>query len=365
MLRASNPTRSTAGHAYGKPRLRMLLLWVFALVCTSVQAAPPGELLLFPDVTAFTRSHEARDNGLKKDDIVPALDLFYSLDHERLRFLAEYLFDKDAHAMERFQLGVRAGEPTLWLGRFHNPIGYWNSQYHHGAHLQASATRPGIVAFEGGDGPLPMHLTGVLVEGIQEVHKAGLHYTVAAGLGPQMKDELLPFDVLDPEGSHRFGATLRLSYQPVSYGADEVGVSLSYTNIPADTSEVRQVRQWIGALFANWQFDKWRALGELIYVHDRIDLSSERVNKGFLNAYAQLEWLLNEKWTLFGRLENTFASHEDQYLDNFSKVVRDRALIGTRFNFYRNMALKLEVSRDKLESDRFNQVMLQWSAVFP
>ena len=356
------------------PRTRSIatsIAWLVVVVSTlvnmssSISADNPGEFLLFPDVTAFARSGDPAARGLKKSNINPAADLFYSIDRGSFRFLSEYLVDKDAHDLERFQLGVRLGEPTLWLGRFHNPIGYWNTQFHHGAYLQTSASRPGIVAFEGGDGPLPMHLTGLLLEGVKEVRSAGLHYTWAAGLGPKLKEELQPFDLLHRDSSHRFGTTLRLSYQPVSYALDEVGVSLSYTNIPADNLEIRRVRQTVAALFGNWQLGPVRGLGEILYVHDNIDLLSARSNKSFVSAYAQLEWLLDQKWTVFSRIENTFASNEDPYLDRFDRTVRKRALIGARYNIRRNMAIKLEVSRDKLETARFNQITLQWSAVFP
>lgn len=342
-----------------------ILAGLLTFIAATCRADHLGEFLLFPDITTVARSHDAQNTDLKKNNIVPAVDLFYALDHEHLRFLGEYLVDKDDHALERFQVGVRIGEPTIWLGRFHNPIGYWNTQYHHGAYLQTSASRPGIVAFEGGDGPLPMHLTGVLAEGIHEFGKAGIHYTLAAGLGPQLKKELAPFDVLDPDGSHRFGSTLRFSYQPVSYGLDDIGFSLSYTKIPADTLDLRSVRQSIAGVFGNWQFGELRALAELLYVRNRMAFTTENISKEFVNGYAQLEWKLNEKWTPFGRVERTFVDREDQYLDTFSRVVRDRFLIGARYDFYRNMALKLEVSRDKLEEKRFSQVMLQWSAVFP
>jgi hypothetical protein len=332
----------------------------------SFAADIPGELLLFTDVTGFERSHQAGANGLRDHDLVLAIDFFYALDRDRFRFLGEYLADTNDHALERFQLGVRAGEATVWLGRFHNPIGYWNTQYHHGAYLQTTASRPGILEFEGGDGPLPMHLTGILVEGIRDSGTAGIHYTFGAGLGPVLTDALAPFDILHPESSHRFGATLRLSYQPVSYGLDEAGFSLSYTNIPASTPEVELARQSVATLFGNWHFGPVRALGELFIVQNRLDQpNGDQITKRFSNAYVQLEYPWSEKLTIFTRFEKTLARSEDQYLDFFGKVVRDRALLGGRYNFYRNMALKLEVSKDKLEQDRFNQIMLQWSAVFP
>ena len=51
----------------------------------------------------------------------------------------------------------------LSFGRYHTPIGYWNTAFHHGAWLQTTIDRPEIVKV--GDIFTPIHFVGFLAEG--------------------------------------------------------------------------------------------------------------------------------------------------------------------------------------------------------
>lgn len=55
----------------------------------------------------------------------------------------------------------------IGIGRFHTPLGYWNSYYHHGILLQDTVTRPFFLGFEGNNvnALWPIHLIGVVAEG--------------------------------------------------------------------------------------------------------------------------------------------------------------------------------------------------------
>jgi hypothetical protein len=64
-------------------------------------------------------------------------------------------------------------------------------------------------------------------------------------------------------------------------------------------------------------------------------------------------------------MEGTRASQNDPYLAQFPQFIKDRALVGVRYQFYRNMALKLELSKEHMMNDRYNQLPLRWTAVFP
>ena len=67
---------------------------------------------------------------------------------------------------ERFQLGYTFSDyATLWAGRFHTPIGYWNTAYHHGPELQPTIARPMFIDFEDHAGTLPIHSVGFWLTG--------------------------------------------------------------------------------------------------------------------------------------------------------------------------------------------------------
>jgi len=51
----------------------------------------------------------------------------------------------------------------ICFGKYHTPIGYWNTAFHHGAWLQTTISRPQMVQFGGTF--IPVHFVGLLAEG--------------------------------------------------------------------------------------------------------------------------------------------------------------------------------------------------------
>ena len=325
-----------------------------------------GELLLFPELTQLERFDLKDHAGLAGNSFNPGLNLFYALDRDRLRFLLEWLVDSHAQEIQRFQLGWRWEDTTFWLGRFHNPIGYWNTRFHHGSYLMTSISRPGAMAYETSGGPLPMHLTGLYVEGTQELDEASIYYVLNAGVGPDLRPNRLDaLDILEGGGHRGPGVTLRLAYQPTSFGPNEFGLSFSYTDIPGQGAGVQSFDQVVVGAFANWRAGDFGLLGEAFYIRNDLQGMGAQPAHDVVNLYGQGEWHASDDWTLYGRIEGTFNAKNDLYFDHFRTFVRDRYLAGVRYELPYNMALKLEVSRDTIRDDSFGQVGMQWSAVFP
>ena len=65
----------------------------------------------------------------------------------------------------------------LSAGRYHTPIGYLNSAFHHGAWLQTTVSRPEMIRF--GSKIVPIHFVGALLEG--NLPGGGLGLTYMAG----------------------------------------------------------------------------------------------------------------------------------------------------------------------------------------
>lgn len=326
----------------------------------------PGDLLLFPELTSLHRFDLQDGSSLKNYWINPGLNLFYGLDQGRFRFLLEWLVDRSAQEVQRLQLGWRWQDTTFWVGRFHNPIGYWNIHFHHGAYMMTSITRPGVMTYETSGGPLPMHVTGLYVEGVRELGDSSLYYVLNAGVGPDLeKKRLDAFDVLDPEGTRLPAVTLRLGYQPVSFGSDEIGFSFSYTEISGRQIGVDRINQIVAGVFANWRSENLGFLGEAFYIHNDFTGGASEPESDVLNLYGQAEWRVADDLTLYSRIEGTFNDNGDLYFDHFRNFVRDRYMGGVRYELPYKMALKLELSREHTRDDAFGQVGLQWSAVFP
>jgi hypothetical protein len=65
------------------------------------------------------------------------------------------------------------------FGKFHTPINWWNTEFHHGQWLQTTISRPEMVEFGGKF--IPVHFIGALVEG--SLPAGGWHIGYEAGVG--------------------------------------------------------------------------------------------------------------------------------------------------------------------------------------
>jgi hypothetical protein len=67
------------------------------------------------------------------------------------------------------------------FGRYHTPISYWNTAFHHGSWLQTTASRPEMIQFGGNF--IPVHFVGALAEGSFAAHGLNLNYNAGIGNG--------------------------------------------------------------------------------------------------------------------------------------------------------------------------------------
>lgn len=326
-----------------------------------------GDLMLFPALT-FTHNSTTVP-GLVQDKLQPELDIFYSIDRERLRFLAEFLARDTEQEMERLQVGWLANPSlTVWGGRFHSPLGFWNSEHHHGAYLQTTISRPSILSYEDEGGVLPTHITGLLAEGFLEREHGQFNYTVSLGKGPVITgDELQPLDILrQRNGGGQHALAARLSYHPEAENAGEFGLSLADTRIPIAGNVFDHADQTVVGAFYNLETERFRFLGEVFHVTDRLAGAASSGRSSFNAGYLQPEYLARPDWTVYGRLEGSSRTRDDPYLNLQPLFITARALVGTRFAVAKNQMLKLELSRsEKQDTARFSQVGVQWSMLWP
>jgi len=323
-----------------------------------------GDLLLFPAITATHLNVPVP--GLSQNELMPEANIFYSLDHERLRFLAEFLLNRDEQEMERLQLGwlVRP-TTTLWLGRFHNPLGFWNTEHHHGAFMQTTISRPGIIAFEDEGGVLPTHVTGLLVESMLDHEHGAINYAFGIGQGPSLEAGLEPVNIVELRNGGKLAVSARLSYRSQD-DMNEFGGFAGYARIPVVGGTFDEADQAVAGVFYNLETGKLRLVGELFYVSNRLKGPAPTDHADFTAGYLQAEYQAYPDWTFFGRLEDTHGTKNNAYLDLNPQFLDTRAVAGARVEVGRRQALKLELSHNERQDDtRFNQISLQWSMVYP
>lgn len=335
-----------------------------------------SDLMLFPALTGFARSTSGTQLPARR--LRPELNVFYSTTRDRLQLLGEVLVRDDEQEIERLQAGwLMSPQATLWLGRFHAPLGLWNTDHHHGAYLQTSITRPGIMAFEDEGGVLPAHVTGLLAEGMLERGGGVLNYALGMGRGPGFADgELEPLVIGSSGSAGKLAASARVSYRaelagahgPADMGGElEWGGFVGQARIPvAGVAGLERIDQTTSGLFFLCEAERYRVIGELFHVSHRPQGPAGGARSAFSAAYVQPEFRAAHDWTLFARIEASSDARGDSYLGLFPHAVLRRAMAGANRLLGKRQALKLELSRNERQDGlRFNELGLQWSMVYP
>ncbi|TAK90809.1 MAG: hypothetical protein EPO06_07225 [Burkholderiaceae bacterium] len=330
-------------------------------------AAHAQHLALLPTVNLW---HEEKPDDGKKNDRNVIVDIFYSADYDRLRLLMETQITNKERDVERLHVGWRLEpETSLWFGRFHNPIGYWNTQHHHGHYLETTSTRPKIVAFEDDGGPLPIHLVGFWFESTHAVNDGGLHYDLAAASGPKLEEEgIEPVDLVRHPRYNKLALTARLVWQPDQTRDDQVSVYAAHTQIPAFDQAFESVTQTLLGASFNYEHDRVRVLGEGYRIQHRMSGANGSIAPwpAYWAGYLQAEYKWEPSvWTAYARMEAMSSAMTPEYRALFPKLTKRTDLVGLRWDFYTNQALKFELSHDqKFELGGSWGARVQWSAMF-
>ena len=117
----------------------------------------------------------------------------------KTRVFVEMVFEAgpdNAYGLDLERLNITRqltpGLSVAW-GRFHTPIGYWNTAYHHGALIQDTVLRPTFLDFEDGSGAIfPTHIIGIMADGKVSTGGGDLNYMLAVGNGSSINTDNSP-----------------------------------------------------------------------------------------------------------------------------------------------------------------------------
>lgn len=146
--------------------------------------APTLHIRGFTDIDFAQTDHdEAVPNGFSIGQFV--LHLSSSLGH-KVSFFGETSFTARSNTytveVERVILRYDYNDHfKISVGRYHTPINYWNTTYHHGLWLQTTIDRPDMI--KGGGTFQPVHFVGLLAEGLLTSPTLGLGYNAGVGNG--------------------------------------------------------------------------------------------------------------------------------------------------------------------------------------
>ena len=152
------------------------------LVGHEATAVPPTTILGFADVN-YVETERNVDEGFVLGQLAGHVTSGLT---ERLTFFGEVSATArpDEYAIEVERLILRYDfndQFKLSGGRYHNPINYWNTAFHHGLWLQTTVSRPEMIKF--GGRVLPVHFVGLQMEGGFPLSALGLGYSAGVGNG--------------------------------------------------------------------------------------------------------------------------------------------------------------------------------------
>ncbi|MEQ1807290.1 MAG: hypothetical protein ABL900_18075 [Burkholderiaceae bacterium] len=246
---------------------------------------------------------------------------------------------------ERMQLGyVLDDSMTLWAGRFHTPIGLWNTAYHHGANLQTSIYRPRFIDFEDKEGVLPVHSVGVWGSGKIGLGQEKLSYDAYLANGPTIRHGRLDYNAFsDDNGSKLFGFNLNWDPKATLRGAS---VGLHAFRTTADTrlatgalhsrTRVRMLGGYLG-----YDAHGWEGMAEYYrFANSDLGTGTRRSSQaGYLQIGRNYGTL-----TPYARYERAALDGADNFFVA-QRVGRSytRGSIGARYDLDARAALKVEL----------------------
>ena len=291
---------------------------------------------------------------------------------ENIRAVMELVFEHDdagvlSPDLERLQVGYTFSNAlTVWGGRFHSPLGYWNTAFHHGQQLQTSVLRPRMIDFEDHGGVIPAHTVGVWASGAVHTTGGRLTYDLFGGNSPSINATLLNPNNSGKEHSG-YGSGFNLGYL-FGGAADglKVGVHGYRAVVRDDAMDVNITRMSILGGYAALDSPVWEVIAEYYGFHN-VDQSGGSGTHRSWAGFAQVGRRF-ARWTPFGRLEKAALNQADNYFAGLeSGRAYRRQAVGLRYDLSSNTALKAELVHTAIESApavSFNALLTQWAIRF-
>jgi hypothetical protein len=243
------------------------------------------------------------------------------------------------------------------FGKYHTPIGYWNTAFHHGSWLQTTIARPEMVQF--GGTYIPVHFIGVQAEGNIPSGGLGLGYNV--GLGNGRSSFLSKAGDAGDSNNNRAWVANVYARPPRFYGL-QIGASVYRDEL---TQTGKNFREWISAADIVWTKEKPEFLAEVANVHHQDELTSATWNSPAFYAQVayRLPWQQN-KWKPYYRYEYIHKSANDPTLVNVLDL--SGSTLGVRYDITSFAAFKGEYrnSRHGVIEPRVNGAFFQTDFTF-
>jgi hypothetical protein len=255
---------------------------------------------------------------------------------KKVSFFGETSFtaqpDRFAVEVERLSLRYDFDDRLkVSAGRFHTPVNYWNTAFHHGFWLQTTISRPEMI--KGGGLFQPVHLVGIVAEGIVTSPTVGLGYNVGFGNGRDAHIER-GGDAGDTNTNKAWIA--KVYARPASLFGLEVGGAVYHDAIGDDE---HRIGERILSAYVALSRENPEIIAEFADVHHRDEHTGlEYDNRAF---YAQVAYRLESqpRWKPYYRFEKLVTADAEPVLGDLRATL---STAGVRFELSEYVAIKGE-----------------------
>jgi hypothetical protein len=237
------------------------------------------------------------------------------------------------------------------FGRYHTPIGYWNTAFHHGAWLETTIDRPEMVKVGGTF--IPIHFVGFLAEGNLPSGGAGLGYSFGVGNG---RGEVISRagDAGDVNNNRAWVANIFA--RPTKLYGLRFGASVYRDKISLGGGN--DFREWIASAHVVWTRGDPELLAEFANVNHQSILTNKVSNSDafYVQLGYRMPWM-EKTLKPYYRFEYIHTPQSDVVFGNLNLV---ESIVGLRYDISSYAAFKSEyrhADRQVLATPTFNGVV--------
>ena len=373
-------------------KIMCMLILFTAVFLLNVSSSYAFELNGFADVS-FTASVDAPEGSLGEESkngnfAFGTLDLYLAQSLEDIDILVELVVEEGAILdLERLTIGYTFEDSLkVRFGRFHTPIGVWNTAYHHGTQLQPTIARPEFLNFEDDGGILPVHTIGLYLSGRVRTEAGAIEYGAMYGNGPAVTGEdgniiLTPNNIGDNNTNKAVAA--HASIAPEAVKGLKIGVSGYLSNVQTDENAMIDsdidsdiddpidpvdVDQTIIGAAISYSIADVGLMGEYFSIANKDNIADDSFTSSAY--YALLTYSIKDKWIPYVMYENMTADDEDPYFLTLGTSDITRVSGGLRYNINYRSSIKGEIrsndQEDIVKDDTWTwtEYAVQWALAF-
>jgi hypothetical protein len=246
------------------------------------------------------------------------------------------------------------------FGRFHTPINYWNTAYHHGQWLQTTVGRPEMTQFGGKF--IPVHFVGALVEGAVGASGLNLNYNFGVGNG---RGNVISRGGDAGDNNNNRAWLVNLFVKPDSLYGLQLGGSTYRDKINTGGNAYGE---WITSAHVVWSRETPELIAEFANVnHENLITPSPRSNSQayYVQAAYRLPHL-EKRLKPYYRYEYIHIPLSDTLFQSQGVPSLAGSIVGGRFDASSYAAFKIEYRNQRRAPNvpRVNSVFLQTSFTF-